>query len=55
MTVPSRNPPAGWVRLPVEMPEEMRDNLKRLAIDRKTSVGKIMRELAAKELKEAGY
>ena len=51
----SRNPPVGWIRLPVEMPREMRDNLKRLAIDRNTSAGKIIRELVEKELREAGY
>lgn len=53
--MPSRNPPAGWVRLPVEMPREMRDNLKRLAIDRRSSAGRIIRELVEKELKESGY
>lgn len=52
--MPSRNPPAGWVRLPVEMPREMRDALKHLAIDEGTSAGAIIREMIEARLRKAG-
>lgn len=52
--MPSRNPPDGWVRLPVEMPRETRDRFKHLAIDEGISMGEIVRKMIEERLRQTG-
>ena len=53
MTPNGNTPREGWVLFPVDLPSEMRDALKHLAIDEGTSAGAIIREMIEARLRKA--